>query len=452
MALTKAKVMTQVSNIVKAADQLYQYAEINSPNFQAIKDTLYQNFEGDHVAQVTPAFSQFEKTLNDAYVSMMKATEAPLKVFANEFFEIPVNGRSMKDIMKDIAYEMSQASETVRHRDITRGSVSVGGSNVGGATTMRTTTDENGDALETGQVGKIQIKVVKDKSQGALAGNETLEISGAGKGFKNWANRGDTTNLRQQFNITSAYSNSNVLRDPGFDSFNINNNGSAASGWTMDNTANFTIINKDTSSSDRKIYRFSRGQEAQATPAGFSIQFDATSSIAQYVGRTQAQFNNNAPYALVVPWMRRASCTGTLRATLGGQSNTATIGSATNDVWNLLTVGVGSNKGWYRNFKEDWSNTGITPNRGEGVQVKIATESQATGTVVIGHLVLAQMLEFNGAYYLVFPGDSDSDVVFDDIWTYTDSENATGRNQFNLAQFWGVSLPHTNTSETYADA
>ena len=452
MALTEAKVMTQVANIVKVADELYKYAETNSPNFQDIKDTLFQNFEGDHVTKVTGVFSTFENSLSNAYISMMRGTEEPLRVLANEFFEIPIQGRNIKDIVKDIAFEMQAASETVRYRNITRGSVSVGGSNVGGATSLRTTTDENGHEIESGQMGKVQIKVTKDKSQGALAGNEVVQISGAGKAFKNWANQGATTQLSQSFNISSAYSNSNLLRDPGFDSFNINNNGNAGSGWTMDDTANFTIINKDTTSSNRKIYRFSRGQESQPTPAGFSIQFNATSDISQYIGRTQAQFNTNAPYAFVVPWMRRASCTGTLRATLGSQESTATIGSASNDAWNLLTVGVGSTKGWYNNFKEDWSNTAITPNRGEGVRIKIATETQATGTVVIGHLLLAQMIEFNGAYYLVFPGDSDSDVVKNDIWTYTDSAAETGRIQLNLARFYGVSLPHASGSETYPDA
>lgn len=454
MALTKAKIWDDMlSQRIKIADLIYTSGATASPNFLGIKDTLIQGLEGDQVAKEVQGLESTEDAWSKLYEGVMDGCYPYIKALAEGFYEISTKGKTEKQVMKELAIAMTAASETIASRVITRGTVSTSGisSNTTG-TIFRTTTDENNKEIESGQMGKIKIEIIRDKQTGAQAGLEDVRFSGVGDVFKNWINRKDITDKIGETKVACAYSNGNLLNDAGFDSFTLANNGSAASGWVMNNTSYFTMINKDTSASDRKIYRYPLGQENVAVPAGVAVQFNQDANIAQYIGRNLFRFSNDVPYALVCPVMRRSSCDGTFTLTLGSQTEAYTVSSWTNDQWALATLGVGDRKGWYSVFKDDWENAALTPRRREGVQVKLDLASRTTGALVMSHPFLLPMFEYNGAFYLVVAGDANGDFLKGDFYTYTDSATEAGRNQFHLAQKYGVSLPHATSSETYSDA
>ena len=451
---SKAELWDQYTKAAKITDQIYKFGATNGTNYLDLEDAVFQALEGDHTTKVTASLDAHRKALS-SLVSAGQNLLSPILInIAKIGYSLNVTGMTISQVIEEIRKAMDSASETVRHRDITFGSVSAGGSNVSTGNIYRTEIDEYNEKIEAGFVGVTKIDTIEDKNSGRRSGAEQLRIYGSGAGqFVDELDIGTAT--RATANILMRRSEDGLLKNSTFSNFDTKDGNPTVveqPGWTVGDKTLVTRITESNANPD--IFRFDRGRETGTTLGtdltGSSLRFDGDTSVSQYVAREKFRFRKDRPYFLIVPWMRKSSATGTLTIRLGSQTASATIGSATNDVWNYLTIGPGENKGWFSVFNEDWTDLGVTPNRDLGVRVKIEVSSLATSTVIVANVLLDAAIPFNGCFYLAQAGATDT--LVDDTWSFTDSANETGRTQYVTHRMFRKYFPHTNTGETYADA
>lgn len=118
------------------------------------------------------------------------------------------------------------------------------------------------------------------------------------------------------------------------------------------------------------------------------------------------------------------------------------MSSVADTTWLDVVIGTSGSDGWYDNFKEDSSNS--------GVRVQISLASRTTGSLGLGEIILAQPNIYDGKYYLLTAGRTD--FLRGDYFTITDSVANTGRIQTTLARLFNFQFPHTSGAPTYADA
>ena len=132
---------------------------------------------------------------------------------------------------------------------------------------------------------------------------------------------------------------------------------------------------------------------------------------------------------------------GTLTLRLGSQTEAVTLAAQTG--WNDLVLGTGTaTKGWYENFREDYS--------GNGVRVELELASRTTGYLLIDEFIIAQPTKYDGLFYLLVAGNTN--YLQDDYFEYIDTVSNTGKTQMWIARLWGKYFPHTTGAPTYADA
>jgi hypothetical protein len=178
----------------------------------------------------------------------------------------------------------------------------------------------------------------------------------------------------------------------------------AISGWTIGTaTSNFKLRSASG-------YYYATYPSAPSTLWG--VEFTGSDTLTQIVNSVTpgASFSTTRPYFCGLRYMRKASATGTLTLRLGASSASATIGSATNDVWNHLYIALGTGC-YYQNFNET------------NLDVQIQASTLATGTVVVDHLVLGEMANVDGTFYL--PVGGSTAWLKDDFFTWTDSDGGT---------------------------
>lgn len=448
---SKAEGWDQLTKHVKIPDTLYKAVRDNTPNILDTEDALLQSLEGNHTGKVTASVDSFVAQCSSAYQSATDGLADTIKALLQYGYGFNTEGVSDKQLVQELAREMKAASETVKSRDITRGSVSASGVSGSDGTVLRNTIDKHGHNIESGMMGTIVAEVMNDKNSGGIPGRERIDyyMSGQPERAANSLDFGVAIKDRVTDSLRVAGAE-NILRDGSFDSILLNNNQVGKFGWHFSDAANFTAETET-------IYRFKHNTNRQVTPSGRAIKFNGTAddTLVQYIAQGQNQaFSSDVPYLLVVHWNRVSTATGTLNLRLGSKTASATIGSATAGVWNRTVIGLSSGDCWYDNFKEDWTNpfTGLSiPDRGEGVRVSVGVDT-LSGAVIVDEILLIPMTEFNGCWYAAVAGTSDGDALKGDKWTFTDSANETGRTQLTIAKKFSVSLPSTTGTPTYADA
>jgi len=420
----KSELWGQLANAVKIIDELWKFGAVNSPNLVTLIDTLSQSYLGNHVGSTTAAV----KTLRTA-ISTQSVNTAVLQPIILELAKRGYNSRAtaVSDALDDIARGMDALTETVAERNITYGSVTAGGSNVGDGTVLRLTTDEYGNKIEDGawDGGITKVEITQDKNTGVSGGSEKGLIYGSGVTPYDNLEMGDAPN--GSLVVTAMNAANSILTNSDFETSSGTGATLAFTGWTLSDPEDF---------SEETTVTYNDSDQA--------IEFEDNANILQYIPDASGSLDSSKPAFLIVPFYRVSSCDGTLTIRLGSQTESVALSAQSG--WNLLVLGVADEKGWYNNFKEDSSDL--------GVRVQISLASRTTGSLVIDNVILAQPSAFNSKYYMLIAGDSD--FINGDYFTFTDSVNGTsggdGRIQFTLSRLFGKYLPHTSGSETYADA
>lgn len=452
---SKAELFDQLAKACKVRDELYKFGSENSDNFVDLMDAVVQALEGEHANEVLSALKNQRTSLNALLNQSVNYIIPIIKKIAEVGYSINTTGLTQSQIVEKIKDAMDAASETIASRELSFGSVSAGGSNVGDGTILRCTKDRHNNDLEGGEVGVVKIEVTADKNNaGTTPGREKARIYGSGIQKVDNVELNTATNLSQEINFVR--SDNSILQNASFDDIEDSINSVEQTGWRLSDTADFTKIIRNASSSSGDVFRYTQGSERTTVPKGAALRFDDNGSISQYVARSGKKLRRDVPYFLVVRWMRKSTADGTLTVNLGSQSVNVDVTTGTNDVWNNLVLGNGAtNKGWYDVFFEDWEDTSVSPSITLGVQIKVALASRTTGTVIIDEIILVPGQLFNGVYYACVSEKSNEDVLVGDNWTFTDAYSGAsyaGAIQETIRAITGNYLPHTSGVETYADA
>lgn len=274
----------------------------------------------------------------------------------------------------------------------------------------RLTVDRFGYALEcTGPEDKIFVCDVDQTTQGGQQHAEAfrLDFETAWKDPLYWTGSG---NKGRRLACTHALSAPGWLKNPSFEQpGGITDDTSPSSttaitGWTINGAA----ANLKMRSAAGFYYRGYPG----APSTLYGIEFEADDAIYQTIRTAQPGkgFDRRVPIYAQVAVKRLDNATGNITIAVGGQSTTVTIGSLTNNAWNVVRLAVGT-KSWYDNQRED------------AFDVRITVDTLATGTVVIDDVILAPYQNLDGTWYCAV--GSDTAFLLRDTVTFNDTDGGT---------------------------
>lgn len=420
--VTKADLWTQLSKGIKIVDDLFTEF---STNLLANMISLEDDYEGNHISETATQLRSLRTKANSIITGGSSFLSPMVKDLGRVgYYSLKT---SSVDILQDIADGMTTLSETVKNRAFTFGSVSAYVSNVGDGTVYRLTKDKNNANIENGYAngGITKIKCTSDRYSRRTSGNEAFEIYGVGLTDIDAIELGTAPQAVTAIYALTSRQCTTYITDGSFDT--ADDSGTlTCSGWDFDVPANFTKEVTDT-------FRNTPGSSS-----GIAIKINDNSYLEQNLSDKGKSFDATKPTCIVLRYMRKNSCDGTLTLTLGSKSVTVDLSTATNDVWADLTLGVTDNKGYYGQwFKDDTT-------------IKIALSGATTGEVIVDEIIVTQPTAYDGKYYFVTAGKTD--YLKDDYFTFTDSVLNTGRIQYILSRLFGVYLPHTNGTPTWADA
>ncbi|MCA9337863.1 hypothetical protein KC951_04095 [Candidatus Saccharibacteria bacterium] len=423
---TKAELWTQYRKIVAG---IYEYWDVAggtavTDNMLEIIEDIQDSFAGGtHEASLASALATVRASLSSV-VPQFRAAADPVVL---ELARVAYNSQAVAvdQALLDIYAAMEAASETVKYRNFTFGSVSYGGSNIGTGKCYRVTVDRNGHNIEGGyqNAGDLLIKCVLDRYQGRESGQEVFEITGNGNMPVDNLEWGDVPRGTTQITVADGKRNQ-LLTNPSFET----NSGTGASlafnGWVLDTPANYLATN-----TSGEYHR-----EATNSGASYAIKFTADGTIYQSLARLSTALAINRPIIVVVRFKRLNSCDGTLTVTLGSQSEQVTLSAQTG--WNDLVIGAGQ-KGWYDAYKQN------------DIRLTIDLASRTTGELLIDDIIFAFPTEYDRKYYLLTSGETD--WITDDTASFSDSVANTGITQLVTAWLYARYFPHTSGTPTYAD-
>lgn len=418
MAASKSELWTQLLNEIKILDNIFKFGVSNSPNYLGMEEVLQEAWVGDHVGSSQQQLANIRSQLS----SILRNASGFLTPCLLELARIGYSSSatSASVALNDI-YDGMIATETVKERDFTFGSVSAGGSNVGTGTVLRLTKDAQGHDLEGGfaNAGITKILVVKDFASGKTKGNEEASLFGSGQVKVDELVLGTAPSSTAV--LLAKMATDGLLSNAGFETITGTAPAISVDSWTMGDAADF----------DEETTTIYRGSKA--------LEFVDNGTITQYLNTIT--LDTTKPIFVRLLFNRVSSCDGTLTLRLGTQTEAVSLVAQTG--WTALTLGDGaSTKGWYENFQENYS--------GNGIRLEISLASRTVGSLLIDEVTVIQPTAYDGKFYALFAGNTD--FLEDDFFTFTDSVANTGRTQYWLARVFGKYLPHTSGAPTYADA
>lgn len=452
---TKSELWDQVTKHIAAADAFFKFANSNSPNYLGLEDSVIQSLEGQHAGSIASYYSSWRAEMNARFAAFRTPLLTLLRELAKFGYSLSVDRKTDRQVLLEIADAMNTASETVKNRAMTYGSISAGGSNVGSATIYRCTKDVHNNDLEVAVSGTVRADIVRDKNTGAVQGNEVLVFRGNGNVRVDSIQYADSTNeVVENKTLLTSGNNSTLLKDGSFDQLETTSSltkNDQPGGWKLSDYANFE---RDTTN----FFRFKQGEGAKLNGGGTSLVAKSNTNdvwFAQYIGRSNSRFKADVPYFVAIRVMvDNVATDGTLTLRLGSQTVTLDLSPLSANVWTTLVIGL-DNKGYFDVFKENWIDPDTNQDLGVRVRADVTSRTVA-GKIYFDEMVMGEGIPFNGNYYFPVAGPNadgtSKDALVGDTYSWADSSANTGRIQTILSELLGFSFPHTGGTPTYADA
>lgn len=452
MPPTKTELFTQLSNAIKIFDQEYKFAAENAINYIALETALIESLEGDHARVILNTINSVRNSLNSIYLSGTNILTPILQQIARVAYAIAIDGLSIDQVITQIFEQMELATDTIASRVLTFGTIVVGGSNQTTGTIYRTALDRNNDNIESGQEGIVRFDVVLDKNNGVRPGREQIRAFGSGITKIDEVDIGTATNQVATFLFHR--SDNGILKNSSFNEIEDSITKADQVGWTL-GSALSADYEKVTDVGD--IFRFTPGQETALTQTGAALRLKLNNtSVVQYFTRNRLAVADNpdTPMFLVFRVKRENLADGTLTIRLGQSTNAVTVTTLTNNAYNDVIIGPGTDDGYFANFNEDFVDTAT--NQALGVRIEASWTGRTIGELVLDEVVFQQAQLFNGIFYLAVAGSNtdgttSGEAKRGDFFTFSDTTPDTGRNQFTLSRLYNRHLPHSGTP-TFADA
>lgn len=391
MAATFTEKTTQIANAVKIIDDLRTAGGTLVTNL----DTHDQALEGDYAAEAGVQAKGLRSAVADAVLRGKSVIDQHLFDVATA---IGSDATDPEVILSDLYKYMEDNNYVVKSRSMSYGSVSAGGSNVGTGTIYRLTSDQYGNKIESCHPTTTTVKCLQDQNSGTLVGREVFTIyqSNPALDILGLAGSGQRGEL-------IAHAGNEILQNASFQTLT----GSAASptdipGWTSSVTVSSTNYTFD----ETNYFRKSPEEAASgATPRALNVK--ATATLSQTMRTLGVSLSPSVPYVFGCRWNRQVgSASGTLTLHLGDQTTAVSVAAQTG--WQTLIVAMDLNV-WLRQFNED------------DLDVKLAW-SRSGGDLLLDDVFFGPMTQYDGLWYFALGGATH--FLRDDIFTFTDSENA----------------------------
>lgn len=413
--VTKVAYWDQITEIIKIINEIFKFSNSNTENYIDLEEALLSGLTGDHLDQTRTALRSLRSSIVQAANTNSRALLDPI-IRELAFYHYDSNTDLTDAALAALIKGMSDGSETILSRGYTHDS-SFSFSGVGSGEIYRSKLDEYGNTLEIGEKGDFKLICTRDKNNGGIEGSEEFVFRGDGTDKpQDEIDVGDEPSVIVSLTATN-YASSSYVTNASFEQ----NSGTGASftltGWTLGTPANLQENTTNTYSS----------------LSSSSLEFLDNTYIKQDI--VLDDFAN--PYFVIIPYMRKTSCDGTLTITLGSKSVTKDISTAVNDTWEFLVMGIEDTKTFYNNWKQ------------EDNSFKIDLSSRTTGTLIIDDVIFSIPVFINGSFWLIMAGPTP--YISDDEFSGTDTTTDTGIIQNTMQRLFGISLPHTSGTPTYAD-
>jgi hypothetical protein len=418
---TQTEVETQISNVARIQDNLRQYAGTTaSTNFISNEDTLIQSLEGDYTGNLMTAMDGMRGALNGCIISGASVMN-PLFTTMGQVINAPET--DTQSIITRLYQFMIDNSQAVTSRGFTFGTPAAGGSNVGDGSLIRLTADENGLAIENTTPEAKEAKVVADQFSGTQEGEQVFQFIGSepNKDQLLIQGSGKISNLR------ATTSRDSVIGNASFTNFQ----GTAAVPTSLTDWTVGTIADVELDTTNFYVPDPSDGGNTAA------LKFTGNTTVTQAFTVRNVTLDPYMPYKAHL-WYNRQVGTGdgTITFTFCGVSASVVLAAQTG--WNKLEIAIGTDC-WFKNF-----NTGV-----DDMKVEIELSGNTTGTVLVDTVMCMPWQSFDGEYYFI--EDGQTEFLFDDVYTWTDSATEAILQRFFWINF-GRYLPHaTGGSVTWAD-
>jgi hypothetical protein len=414
-------------------------------------DTLLQDLEGEYLpaelANFAARFRQGCSGLMDPALARQVITPCLLE-FARLWATQPTGNadegfgsgyRTPAQLWRALYDWFVEQGQTVESRNISFGTPTAGGSNVGNGAVSRLNVDENGFAMEAVTVERKMIRCRQDASTGVKAGSEVFEILGDASSYDNVLRASSGSGITANAPLFSRHAG------PG-NGGSLLNNGSFGD-FTSGNTPKFTAWTETAngaqlSQSTTVTYRPTPGSSITA-----SLEIDGSSgtvTITQpLTSMRRPRLDPDRPYflrAMVKADGGTAASGGTFQLSLGSQTVSQSVAGLSAG-WNEVILPIGQNS-WFRRFNQ------------ADLSVVISWDSPTSGTLHVADVVFAPMDWIDGGYFCIRQNaNSPTDWQIDDLFYVEDSGGAPATAKI---QYWawvaGLGyLPSTTGVPTFSE-
>ncbi len=410
MAATYAEGITSLQNTVRKFDELDLYLNTNSENFLDHENTLRLSLKGDYDQEIRGTGRGQENTLASILTpASVQQGLAPHIAEILTAIDEPVSGDFATDMVtwREVLNGASGNARSFNDREITFGSVSAGGSNVGNGTVHRLTVDENDEDLQGVTLETKTAKIISDVNQTGALDEDILLILGetAERTFAKVDGSGVDARVKGRTAVDSRA----FVSNPSFDEFSGTQptagspttpaSTTSVTGWVLSSTAAFEV-DADTTY---------RSFEGAGTP--LSLKFVDNGSATQiFRNNVNPRFKIRTPLYWQIAVFRESNCDGTFTFALGAASKATTVSTLTNAAWNVVVTNKDSDC-YYRTYKDT-----------SDLTLGLTLASRTTGAIYVDDLLLTEWDLIDGSYYVYVAGSTPS--AEQDEFTWTDSSVA----------------------------
>lgn len=417
MPLSYADAVDLVKDAVNVLQKTDLFANANSPNLNGLTDAVLAENLGELTDAVSAALYEWRGRFSDLLSpeSVQAFLLPSLREWALACGAPEGSTATFAQAMDRIRTYMVANSKSIDGRNFTYGTPTAGGGNTGNGNLRRLTVDEDGFRLEGGHAEDKTFRFDVDQAQtGKHKEQAAIEGEPAERDFVLVDGSGISGSVIRA--LTSEDS-ARLVTNPTFSQF-VGTAPTASTPTSATAADSFTGWTLTTYAAARAtIDHAYRDFPTVPTSQRIGVEFTADNTITQTFNTQRAQeWSRRTPYFVQVAIYRKSGATGTVTITFGSQSQNFTLGSLSNNAWNLC----------YLDLDKDLYHKNFTTNN---MTLAVSVASLATGTMVIDDVIVAPMTFINGSWWALVGGST----PFKRGDTFTAADSVAGR---GVLSYW----------------
>lgn len=411
MALTYDQSVTLFKAVVAYLNGLEVAYATGTTGTAALYDAVIAASLGDASERVTSALQAHRAVLSSSISpAAVRAALAPVLIE----WALAISAPEGKSITPERAlFRLNEYfvanSKSLNAREFTLGAVSAGGGNTGNGTIRRLSVDHDDFALEGGHAEVKTLTCRQDQAQvdtgeevfefaGAVPKQDLLVVSGSG-GQGSLA--GVTTRVTERY-----------LANPTFSQWGttLPTAGSEVTATAADSFTGWTLA--DYTKAKASVDLAYRDRVGVPSTLRISAKFTDNNTLTQtFADQKRPTFEIRTPYYVQFALYRKTSATGTVTVTFGASTTAFTVGSLSDDAWNVCVMTL-DKRLYHKNFT------------GNSMVFSIAYSSAgASKLIYIDDIILAPMEFRDGRWWIAVGGSTP--FKRGDTFSFTDTVNAT---------------------------